>query len=215
MLLDRRSILGYNLFAYCGNNSINRKDPTGHLGISALLFASVVAVCAITLSGCSAQPTSDVGAALPYTPSNSIHFNCYAYALGEKQWKYVGGSPDAVENYDVDYITEMVLNDAQKDGRTMRVIDSYDSPINSNEYRVALRTGEADYHFMVQHNDGTWSHKPGYGSTRLIDGDNPSVVSWDAPLVDSYLLYNYGIVKEIGAIQSYYDSKTIYFAVSK
>lgn len=36
--------------------------------------------------------------------------------------------------------------DAQKDGRKMRIIDSYDSPIESNEYRIALRTGEDDYH---------------------------------------------------------------------
>ena len=38
-----------------------------------------------TLSGCSAQSTSDVGAASAYSPSNSTDYNCYAYALGETQ----------------------------------------------------------------------------------------------------------------------------------
>lgn len=105
--------------------------------------------------------------------------------------------------------------DAQKDGRKMRIIDSYDSPIESNEYRIALRTGEDDYHFMIQHSDGSWSHKPGFCSTRLIDGDNPSVISWDAPQVDTFLLYKFGIVKEIGYVPNYYDSRMVYFAVSK
>lgn len=99
--------------------------------------------------------------------------------------------------------------------RSMRTIDSYDSPIESNEYRIALRTGKEDYHFMVQHNDGSWSHKPGFCSTRLIDGANPSVISWDAPRGDAVLLCNFGIVKEIGSVPNYYDSRTIYFAVSK
>ena len=169
----------------------------------------------VTLSGCTEQPISDVGAASPYNPSNSMDYNCYAYALREKQWKYVGGSPDAVQDFSVDNVAQMVLNDAEKDGRSIRIIDSYDAPIESNEYRIALRTGEADYHFMIQHNDGSWSHKPGFCSTRLIDGANPSVVSWDLPQVDSFLLYNFGIAREIGSIHNYYDSATIYFAVSK
>ena len=34
-------------------------------------------------------------------------------------------------------------------------------------------------------------------------------------LMNSYLYYNYGIVNEIGVIPNYYDSRTIYFAVSE
>ena len=210
-----QGVLGNNMFAYCGNNPVNRKDPTGQFWITALIVTAVAVVCTFALSSCSTQPTSDVGAASPYSPSNSTDYNCYAYALGEKTWKYVGGSPDAVKDFDVDNVAEMVLLDAKKDGRSMRTIDSYDSPIESNEYRIALRTGKEDYHFMVQHNDGSWSHKPGFCSTRLIDGANPSVISWDAPRVDAALLYNFGIVKEIGSVPNYYDSRTIYFAVSK
>ncbi len=206
--------IGTNMFAYCGNNPICRVDPTGQWWITALVVTVIVA-CTMTLSGCSMQPTPNTGAASPYTPSNSTDYNCYAYALGEEQWKYVGGSSEAVKNFDVDTVAEMVLADAQKDGKMMRIIDSYDSPIESNEYRIALRTGEGDYHFMKQHNNGSWSHKPGFCSTRLIDGANPSVISWDAPRVDMWYLYNYGIVKETGTVPNYYNSKTVYFAVSK
>jgi hypothetical protein len=77
-----------------------------------------------------------------------------------------------------------------------------------------MRTGDKDYHFMVQHNDGSWSHKPGPCSTRLIDGANPSVISWDAPQISGFLLL-FGVVEEVGVVPNYYDSRTIYFAVSK
>ena len=97
----------------------------------------------------------------------------------------------------------------------MRIINSYNSPIEDNEYRIALRTGEADYHFMVQHNDGTWSHKPGFLPTRLITGENPSVIPWDAPTYVMYMLYDQMIIVETDPVPNYYNSKTIYFAVSK
>ncbi len=195
--------LGYNMFAYCNNNPVVFKDSSG--------TACVIAGRGMWV-GYGGVP---VGAASPYIPSDAMDYNCYAYALGEKQWKHVGGCFGAVENFDVDNVAAMVLADAQKDGRTMRIIDSYDSPIESNEYRIALRTCDEDYHFMVQHNDGRWSHKPGFCSTRLIEGPNPSVISWDAPLVDDFLLQEYGIVKEVAAVVNYYDSKTVYFAVVK
>ncbi len=207
-----QGIVGYNMFAYCGNNPVNASDPEGHSWILALLVATVAAVA---FSGCSDQPAVNVGAATPYIPSDSLNYNCYAHALGEVEWKYVGGSPGAVEDFSVDNVAEMVLLDAQRDGRTMRIIDSFDSQIANNEYRIALRTGESDYHFMVQHSDGSWSHKPGFCSTRLISGENPSVISWDAPQVDSILLYYYGVVKEVDSVYNYYNSKTIYFAVTK
>ena len=187
-------------------------DSSGQFWLTAFIVTVVIVACSAALSGCS---NVDVGAASPYVPSDSTEYNCYAHALGETEWKYVGGSPYAVTDFSVDNVAAMVLDDAQEDGRAMRIIDSFDSPIANNEYRIALRTGESDYHFMVQHNDGSWSHKPGFASTRLIDGDNPSVVSWDCPKIDSFLLYHFGIVKEIGYEYNYYDSRTIYFAVTK
>ncbi|HIT43268.1 TPA: RHS repeat-associated core domain-containing protein, partial [Candidatus Avacholeplasma faecigallinarum] len=42
--LDPENINGLNLFAYCGNNPINRYDPTGHFGIMALLAITVVSM---------------------------------------------------------------------------------------------------------------------------------------------------------------------------
>ena len=58
-----QGLLSTNMFAYCGNNPVNRKDPTGQFWITALIVTAVVAVCTVTLSGCSAKPDP---APLPY-----------------------------------------------------------------------------------------------------------------------------------------------------
>lgn len=97
--------------------------------------------------------------------------------MGETQWRYVGGNAFNLESFDVDYIAEQVLKDVKSLGRTIRIIDGYDSPIYSNEYRIALRTGVNDYHFMLQLNNGTWAHKPASFPTRIEDGYNPTLFS--------------------------------------
>ena len=196
----------HNLFSYCGNSVISYIDPDGLFAIQGLLLAGMLAACTLLLSGCAAK--TDCGAASPYKPTTSREYNCYAYALGETEWKFVGGREGAVQDFSVENVAQMVLDDAKADGRAMRIIDSYDSPINANEYRIALRTalrpGSEDYHFMLQHSDGSWSHKPGTLSSRLIDGDNPSEITWDAPSMIEGLTF-----------VNYYNSKTVYFAVTK
>ena len=184
----------HNLFSYCGNSVISYIDPDGLFAIQGLLLAGMLAACTLLLSGCAAK--TDYGAASPYKPTTSREYNCYAYALGETEWKFVGGREGAVQDFSVENVAQMVLDDAKADGRAMRIIDSYDSPINANEYRIALRTalrpGSEDYHFMLQHSDGSWSHKPGTLSSRLIDGDNPSEITWDAPsMIEGLTFVNY------------------------
>ena len=51
-----QGVLGTNMFAYCGNNPVNRVDPTGQFWITALIVTAVAVVCTVALSGCSAKP---------------------------------------------------------------------------------------------------------------------------------------------------------------
>ena len=169
----------------------------------------LLTACAILLAGCSNN--SEYGAAEEYTPISDPSFNCYAYALGEDEWRYVGGSQDAVSNFDVNAVGEMVVNDVTQSGMGIRPLSAFDSPIEADEYRIALRTGESDYHFMRQNSDGTWSHKPSWLPTMLASGTNPSTISWDLPAFEIDANGRHQLV----FIPNYYDSKTLYFAISK
>ena len=184
-------------------------DPTG-----TFWWIIPIIVIPMLLSGCN-QSTSDYGAASEYAPTDSTEFNCYAYALGETEWRDVGGNGYIPDSLDVDEIAEMVVEDVTELGRSIRIIESHDAPIARNEYRIALRTSATDYHFMKQHSDGSWSHKPSICKSRLIEGTNPSVVSWDVPTYDTMLWAFTGRVEETGYIENYYNSKTIYFAVTR
>lgn len=55
-------------------------------------------------------------------PTTSREYNCYAYALGETEWKFVGGREGAVQDFSVENVAQMVLDDAKADGRAMRII---------------------------------------------------------------------------------------------
>ena len=48
------------MYAYCNNNPINRKDPTGELGISALIVGAVVTLAALVLTGSSKKDESEL-----------------------------------------------------------------------------------------------------------------------------------------------------------
>ena len=51
------------MFAYCGNNPVNRVDPTGQFWIEIVLLGAVLVGCVALLSGCGSQTDSTP---LPY-----------------------------------------------------------------------------------------------------------------------------------------------------
>ena len=51
-----QGLIGYNMFAYCGNNPVNRVDPNGEGWIGVIVL---VVVLALTLTSCSQQTTED------------------------------------------------------------------------------------------------------------------------------------------------------------
>ena len=216
--------LGYNMYAYCGNNPVNLKDPTGMCWIVAMIVA-VVAV--VTLSICSAQttseaikpkPTSDVGAAQPYVnmegSDNPDSPNCYAYAIGSPVNEQPGAASGRVptEWNNVKDVGESVKEDLKAKGYTVREISGADAKVYDNEFKIALRVGLNpcaynpyskmwiyDYHFMRQTNTGQWAEKHGVGGASILwdEGMTPDTIPWTLN----------GVL--------YYDSDIIYYAVGK
>ena len=207
-----QGLLGYNMFAYCGNNPVNRVDPEGKSWIA---VAILVALCAVFLTGCD----TSVGAAPDYVEiaesdgDRSKNPNCYSYVIGEYGKSY---EPGEFSNTDmgmsVDSVAAAVAADMEALGRGCRTLKRYDSPIEDNEYRIAVRvhgpeqvwtmSGLAvlfDYHFMVQTDSGGWAEKQGSrGATRFYSTKNPAKISWDSD-----------------GMEGYYDSEIIYLAITR
>ena len=211
-----QGLLSTNMFAYCGNNPVNRKDPTGQFWITALIVTAVAVVCTVALSGCSAQPTSDVGAAKPYVDmpgsDDPTSPNCYAYAISSPVNEQPGGTSGRIPTKwnDVNDVGKSVEADLKAKGYTVREISGPDAKVYDNEFKIALRVGTQpyaynqytgqlyyDYHFMRQTNTGQWAEKHGYGG--------PSVL-WDAGMTPDTIPWTLGGVP-------YYDSAIIYYAV--
>ena len=182
------SIGQHNLYTYCLNRPVNRAD---HFGYS------------------STDESVSFGAAQAYRKNRNVNVNCFAYAFG-MDYKRDIIVPNG-DYSDVYLVASIFVRELESDGYEIRYIESYDGPIDENEYRIAFRTNANDYHFMVQHSDGSWSHKPGYLPSRKIDGENPSEVSWDQ-YKGSHL---WGLIfYEELLCENGYNSETLYFAVT-
>ena len=210
--------LNSNTFAYCGNNPVNRADPSGKFFVTALLFIATAIVCAVTISGCSSQPTSDVGSAQPYVDmpgsNDSNSPNCYAYAIGSPTNEQPGGASGRTPSNwsDVKDVGKSVEADLKAKGYSVRKIEGPSSKVYDNEFKIALRvgtkpwgynpsTGELlyDYHFMRQTNTGQWAEKHGYGGASVL---------WDPGMTPNTIPWTLGGVP-------YYDSPIIYYAVGR
>lgn len=131
--------------------------------------------------------------------NNNPHANCAGFALNID--KFLSGSIINVNFGDnVDTVANRLKEYINKNypSRSIRIVGKNLYPtysINSNEYRIALRTRSSpyDYHFYVQTNTGEWAHKPGSASCEPLGYINPTAVSWKGG----------------------YNSDTVYLAVSR
>ncbi|MDE5889049.1 MAG: RHS repeat-associated core domain-containing protein, partial [Bacilli bacterium] len=204
---------GNNMYQYCGNNPIMRKDSSGQWVIAALLIAGA---CLLLTTSCTKkeEPPKD------YVEENSTEINCYAYAFGLD--KRANPGDKAIESgskmmpytgkyvHTVDEAADYVLKDMEALDKKVRIVGHIDEA-KGNEYIVALKVsdiklqengGYADYHFAVLLSDGTWSDKPGSTPSRWnqIDG---TADAWDYYSMSA------------GVIEDYYNSESVYFAVEK
>ena len=111
--------------------------------------------------------------------------NCYAYVLKLDHARNPGGIElDWSKKHSVDEVISFVKQDLGS--ANVRVLDKYNSSISSDEYRIAVSTRTTknnkiyDYHFMLQHNGGSWSGKHGYkqDSKHYSLMKNPGAAGW-------------------------------------
>ena len=194
VVIGNESILGTNLFAYCFNNPANRVDGTGY------------------------WPKY-------YTPVNSPFINCYAYVLGLSYERRVPVHDGASVLQVYNNTCRDIVNNLGR--RIVRLgTNYYSTSFNSRYYYlIALRVGRGgnagngyswDYHFMVRHENLTWSHKPGSNPSIYIGSaryHNPSTINW--PKYEYW--YPYRILPPRGNVtyNNYYNSATYYIAVEK
>ena len=61
-------MLGFNMFAYCGNNPVNYVDPTGESLLAFLIVTVFVVTCTVALTGCSIDVPE-----IDYAEQNNLH----------------------------------------------------------------------------------------------------------------------------------------------
>lgn len=186
-----QGLLGNNMFVYCLNNPGNCLDSSG---------ARCVAVQHHLYDG----KTTDVGAAPDYfeigksNGDRSKNPNCYAYALGYYDRAYDPGDFSGGRKGDtLEAFAEAIHNDMIAMNRGCRPLDFPWSPIEDDEYRIALNVTKVkinyygyeiegtDYHLMVQTSSGQWAEKVGpNGPTILHSYGDPSTISWDKTAYD-------------------------------
>ena len=189
----------HNLFSYCGNSVISYMDPDGLFAISGLLVGVMLVACLTLLTGCTA------------TDADIADYNCYAYAVGRKEWMNPGGD-SRIEEYisklnggkihqeyfNVYKTADAVINDLGGE-ENAKIVESIYADVPAGWHMIALRTGciadadgyaiVGDYHFMRLDN-GIWTHKPGQTPIQTLpDGMTPnSNGAWDK-LYDSDIVY--------------------------
>ena len=198
-----QGVLGNNMFAYCGNNPVMRADPSGDSWVIIPIFI------AIFLSGCSDSDDFESyqknileAPGIDVAEDDPQLYNCFGNALG----KYINEDPFgfAIGNTTKD-VYLLVQKTVGKE--YIRPLESINSPIDSDEYRVALKCGPSGYHFIRQDETG-WVNKAGaeylsvYVSATYVDGP-----SWGG-----VYMFNGKVEYEEAAC---YTSPTFYFAIKK
>ena len=172
-----QDIIGYNMFAYCGNNPVIREDSTGQFWINTSTVTADVTVCMADILGCAPKPYSG-------------NANCYAYAMKLENDPRTGlpftrkpqpgeFSGNGLTNKDLkgsfEKVKKVINKKVSADAKVLNLnyteVYSADHIPKAGNWVVALAyaTDGSDYHWWRRNDDGTWSHKP---------GDAP-IINWD------------------------------------
>ena len=128
-----------------------------------------------------------------YASCNILYYGDYIpyeyYKQQPGEFASTADKPNVLPNfpsYDPDEIMDNIVHNMLLDADYLDYsLTEYNPPtglpvkqFGANSRLIALATGTEDYHFYMQHNDGTWSHKPGASFVRnySIDSSESSPV---------------------------------------
>lgn len=94
-------------------------------------------------------------------------YNCGGYALGIYVWYQFNDFCCTVWDIGVEEMTRLCIDAILRDFTNARVITDLHE-LHKNEYAVAFRLCENDFHFIKREKNGHWTHKPGRSYIRSI-----------------------------------------------
>ena len=155
-----QGITGYNMFAYCGNNPVNRADPDGEFFGHIIVALIIIGGILVSATSCS-KPKSvraDIknAPALDISKAPSKTYNCYGNALK----KQINTNPTGYQKGDSTESTFAAVQSDLGGEKNCKQLSSIDSPVDEGWYKVALMCGDTDYHFIRLTEDG-WHNKSG------------------------------------------------------
>ena len=165
----------------------------------------------LILSGCSSKsedpaPRKDLATApkLDVNTAAPGSYNCYGNGIG----KQINANPTGYKMGDSTAKTyEAVKKDLGGD-KNVRRLDDINATVNADEFKVAMKCGPMDYHFIRLDNVG-WYNKSGTTSGLYID---QSFVAGDIWLAMA-MINGHPWIGDPRLGYPYYDDETIYFAV--
>ena len=163
-------ILGYNMFAYCGNNPVNRIDPSGEIGLVLLVIG--LAVLLANTPGCSPKDGADAVAQVvedvelgPYEAQDIAHGHnsaskAYDYANTFKSLVEFADSLDDYKSYEFEYSCAVVAY--RRSGRiiyTQKMLDAFGS---QSLYESSVKNDSYMLDFMLSSSSPNQQSSPQY-----------------------------------------------------
>lgn len=117
--------------------------------------------------------------------TSQYDYNCGGYAFKTFSWLHPSKDYDtnnygACRNaYQRAKVRKVCIKHLLSTIPNIRVIKRTDT-IADDEYRVAFRLTDFDFHFLREEKDGTWTHKPGSSAISKFEG-NPFGKKWMRP----------------------------------
>ena len=120
------------------------------------------------------------GAGGEYRDVRTMEPNCLGYALFQDKNVTPNGLGFIVNNSHKTEDYRDLFEAVFEDYTSYRAIEDFRSPLEPNEYRVALRVpnrldGTHRYHIIYQLSDGRWAGKDDIGPSQVFDTGNPSI----------------------------------------